>query len=126
MSLSRWSQDDVSCGTLPSLSEKDGPIRSIYEDRPCSCLSLQDGAEGAGAVSGLSQIPAPESLDEAVRVARAKGIIADIESIPIYESLSEEWGAYKALNGDPNRAWSTMILLRAAMKEANLWPVDRA
>ena len=66
MSLSRWRQDAGLSGTLPSLSEKDGPIRSIYEDRPRSCLSLQDGAEGAGAVSGLGHLEAPESLDEAV------------------------------------------------------------
>lgn len=34
-----------------------------------------------GAVSGLSHIEAPESLDEAVRIARVLGIIAQIDQM---------------------------------------------
>lgn len=109
MSLSRWSQDDVSCGTLPSLSEKDGPIRSIYEDRPRSCLSLQDGTEGAGAVSGLSQIPAPESLDEAVALYKARHIVEQIEGpyVP-FSWMTPEMKAQ--IKRDLNQGYQTMPL----------------
>ena len=57
-----------------------GEADNIYYERADSRHKAAPcRSEAPGAVSGLSHLKAPESLDEAARLAKASGIIEQIE-----------------------------------------------
>jgi len=81
MSLVRWSHG-WRIVRSPGESQRDRlkPIKVIMRGRPSEVNLPHCGNAVDGAVSGLAHLEAPESLDEAVRLARASGIVGQIDT----------------------------------------------